>query len=404
MTKVVVDTNYLIEQDDLEEVVKQYKIIIPIVCLEELDSLNHNSIDQAKKFKIRNAIRQIEKLHNEIDIDVNKYDASELCDFDEHKNDNKILLCCKRNETMLLTFDVAMKIKARSIGIECVEINQGDKEEYKGYKIVRFTDEELANWYENDYKVNSFDLLNNQYLLIESADGEIVDKLKWTDKGYKQINKKPLQSMMFGIIKPKDVYQELAIDSLMNDQFTILTGHAGTAKTLLSLAYSFWAIQNHKYDKLIIAYNPCISKGSSNLGYYSGNRDEKLMQSSLGSMLNSKLGDANMVKTLLSQGTIVLVPTADVRGMEVKENEILYIPEAQNTSIDIMKLCLQRVSEKAKIIAEGDTDTQVDSQFFIGDKNGLKRAVNIFKGESIFSGIYMPNIYRSKIADIADKM
>jgi predicted ribonuclease YlaK len=396
MAKIVVDTNYLIEQDDLEDLIKQYEIIIPMVVLEELDNLNHTTNDQSKKFKIRNAIRLVEANIDRITIDTNNYIRD--------KNDNKILDSCIENKAKLCTYDVAMKIKAKTFDIGCIETDYKLQEQYKGYKVIQLSDEELAYWYENEFKVNSYDLLCNEYLLIQNKDGEIVDKLKWTDKGYKQVNKKPLQSMMFGTIKPKDAFQELAIDSLMTDQFTILTGHAGTAKTLLSLAYSFWAIQNHKYDRLIIAYNPCVSRGSSNLGYYSGNRDEKLMQSSLGSMLNSKLGDSNMVKTLLGQGTIVLVPTADIRGMEIKENEILYIPEAQNTSVDIMKLCMQRVSEKSKIIAEGDTDTQVDSQFFIGDKNGLQRAINVFKGESVFGGVYLPNIYRSKIADIAERM
>lgn len=395
----VLDTNILMSYSNmLGSLIDEYNITLPLTVLEELDNLKISQ-NPERAYKAREAIRQIEKYYNDLTFTY----KTDLIDGLEPKNDNYIISSAHINNAILFTEDMAVKVKASVYDIECKSLKE-NSEEYKGYKIIQLTDEELANWYENEFKVNSFDLLNNEYLLIQNKDCEIVDKLKWTEKGYKQINKKPLQSMMFGTIKPKDVFQELAIDSLMNDQFTILTGHAGTAKTLLSLAYSFWAIQNHKYDRLIIAYNPCVSKGSSALGYYSGNRDEKLMQSSLGSMLNSKLGDTNMVKQLLGQGTIVLVPTADIRGMEVKENEILYIPEAQNTSIDIMKLCMQRVSEKSKIIAEGDTDTQVDSQFFTGDKNGLRRAVEVFRGESIFSNVYMPNIYRSKIANIAEKM
>jgi PhoH-like ATPase len=196
----------------------------------------------------------------------------------------------------------------------------------------------------------------------------------------------------------------MAFDSLVNDKFTIISGFAGSGKSLLSLVYCTWALQNNKFDKLIIAFNPTKTRGASEMGFYSGNVQEKGLQQFIGNMLNSKFGDPMVVHGLLNQGKLQLVPISDIRGMEITDNQILYITEAQNLSIDLCKTCIQRVSENAKVIFEGDIAAQVDNKLFEGNNNGLKRAIEVFKGEDMFGYVDLPNIYRSRIADIAEKM
>jgi PhoH-like ATPase len=394
MAKVVVDTNYLIEQDDLEDLIKQYEIIIPMVVLEELDNLNHTTTDQNKKYKIRNAIRLIESNIDKIMIDTKLYMES--------KNDNIIIESCISNDAMLITYDVAMKIKAKVRGLECVEVNN-KKEDYKGYKEIILDEFELANFYE--CMIDKWGMLINEYLIIKDLEGNIVDCKKYTKHGFKDISKKTLKSVLFGDkIKAKDVYQEIAFDSLVNDKFTVISGFAGSGKSLLSLVYCTWALQNSKYDKLIIAFNPTKTRGASEMGFYSGNVQEKGLQQFIGNMLNSKFGDPMVVHGLLNQGKLQLVPISDIRGMEITDNQILYITEAQNLSIDLCKTCIQRVSENAKVIFEGDIAAQVDNKLFEGNNNGLKRAIEVFRGHSMFGYVDLPHIYRSKIADIAEKM
>jgi PhoH-like ATPase len=394
MAKVVVDTNYLIEQDDLEDLVKQFEIIIPMVVLEELDNLNHSTNDQNKKYKIRNAIRLIESNINRITIDTYNYM--------NEKNDNKILDSCIDNQAKLLTYDIAMKIKAKVLNIDCIEVSKSENT-YKGYKEVTLDEFELASFYE--CMTNKWNLLTNEYLIIKDLEGNIIDCKKFTKHGFKDISKKTLKSVLFGDkIKAKDVYQEMAFDSLVNDKFTVISGFAGSGKSLLSLVYCTWALQNSKYDKIIIAFNPTKTRGASEMGFYSGNVVEKGLQQFIGNMLNSKFGDPMVVHGLLNQGKLQLVPISDIRGMEINDNQILYITEAQNLSIDLCKTCIQRVSENAKVIFEGDIAAQVDNRLFEGNNNGLKRAIEVFKGHSMFGYVDLPNIYRSRIADIAERM
>lgn len=127
------------------------------------------------------------------------------------------------------------------------------------------------------------------------------------------------------------------------------------------------------------------------------------MQNSIGQILTTKFGDRLAVDILIQQEKIKLVSMADARGMEIKDNEILYITECQNTSSDLLKLCLSRASAGCKIIIEGDYNTQVDSFAFNGNKNGMKRAIEVLKGESIFGYIELQNVWRSRLAELVDK-
>ena len=73
-------------------------------------------------------------------------------------------------------------------------------------------------------------------------------------------------------------------------------------------------------------------------------------------------------------------------------------------SIDLMKLALQRVGNDSIVILDGDVDTQVDLGAYAGMNNGLRRVSKVFRGQEIYGEVTLKNIYRSKIAAIADSM
>lgn len=82
----------------------------------------------------------------------------------------------------------------------------------------------------------------------------------------------------------------------------------------------------------------------------------------------------------------------------------VYITEAQNMSIQLMKLCLQRIGEDSICILDGDMEAQVDLPEFEGYNNGMKRASEVFRGKSIYGEINLKTIHRSEIANIAQNM
>jgi len=404
--KIVIDTSALMNDENLlDKIVDIYDIIINIVVVCELDHLKTN-IDFYTSHKAKKAIRQIEKYKNIINFDLKRVVAEGLknseVDNNYNFNDDIIVSTAYFHEAYLITKDLNLKIKAESLGVKCISIIEPTP--YKGFKEITLTDEELADFYSN-LTINTYNCLQNEYLITKDKEGNIIDKQKWDGEKYTTVYNKNIKTLAFGDkIKAKDVYQQLAIDSLMTNTITVLSGHAGSGKSLLSLMAAMYLIETGKYDRLVILTNPTKTKGSAEIGFYKGDALDKLMQNSIGNILTTKFGDRGSVDLMILQEKIKIVAMSDIRGMEVRDNEILYITECQNTSKELLKLCLSRASQNCKIILEGDYDSQVDSYIFEGNNNGIKRAIEVLKGEDIFGFVELQNIWRSKIATIVEKM
>ena len=202
-----------------------------------------------------------------------------------------------------------------------------------------------------------------------------------------------------------DTYQMLLADSLANNTITMVKGPAGSGKTYLSLGYLMHLLENHKIDKIIVFCNTVATKDSAKLGYYPGSRDEKLLDSQIGNLLASKFGGKIEVERLIQEEKLILLPLSDIRGYDTSGMRAgVYISEAQNMSVSLMKLALQRIGEDSICIIDGDEKTQVDSVEFAGNNNGMRRASKIFRGNDVYGEVTLKNIHRSRIAELAELM
>jgi predicted ribonuclease YlaK len=282
-----------------------------------------------------------------------------------------------------------------------------NQKKYTGYKEVILTEEELAEFYNFTYitNENKYKLLPNEYLILKDNDGNIIYQYLWTGKEYKDIHWYNLESKMMGELKPKDIYQRLALDSIKRNQLTVLRGRAGTGKSLIGLSYFFHELELERIDKIVMFVNPVATKDSCKFGFLPGSATEKILGSQIGKFLLTKIGDMSMVEKLIAEEKLVLIPVADCRGLDTSGlNAGIYITEAQNTTKDMMKLILQRIDDNTKVIIEGDDNAQVDMNTYAGYNNGLRRLSEVFRGENYYGEITLKNCYRSKIADKAEKM
>lgn len=102
---------------------------------------------------------------------------------------------------------------------------------------------------------------------------------------------------------------------------------------------------------------------------------------------------------------LVLLPMSDIRGYDTSGmNAGIYISEAQNLDIPLMKLALQRIGDDSICIIDGDDQCQVDDNAFEGNNNGMKRASKIFRGTEVYGEIELKQVHRSRIAEIAQGM
>lgn len=405
MKKIIVDTNVLMSSVDLGD---YDLVVIPITVLEELDKHKHSS-DNEKSYKARKAIHKIKNANN-IKFKLESDYIIPNC-LDEKSPDNRILGFAKdelliNKDLILLTMDLNMVEKAKALNIPVEEFVDSELEDYKysGWSIIDVTENELANWYESEIKVNKWNLNINEYILFR-INNKIVDIWVWTELGFRNLSTKKIDSVALGKFKPIDEYQKCALDALSNNSMVMIKGKAGSGKSLLSLSYAMSMIEKGKYDKLIIFINPIATKNSARLGFYPGNKDEKLCDSQAGNMLSSKFGDKLVLEQLIKQQKLVLLPFSDIRGYDTTGMKaICYIMEAQNLDIELMKLAIQRVGDDCQLIIDGDDNAQIDSQAFEGLSNGMKRVSKVFRGQSFYSEIELINIYRSKWAEVADKL
>lgn len=404
------DTNVLIDygEDIIAEVKEQGEIFyFSEVTLEELENIkNHPRRSEELKAKVRKISRLLWENTNCYKMVRRKYPELERIGFptDDEAIIHGATLLQSEDEVIFYTNDLLCGLLARRAGLSvsrCEYIKEPVPEN-TGYQYID------AEQYEKIYDFDANELNEllrlNEYLLIRQ-DGEVVDAYKRIESSLEKVPYYIFNSDQFGEIKPKDFYQRIAMDSLATNQITMLRGPAGSGKSYLALGYLFQQLEKRKIDRIIIFCNTVATMGSAKLGYYPGTRDEKLLDSQIGNFLSSKIGDPIAVKRYIDEGRIILLPLSDIRGYDTGGMCAgVYITEAQNLDIELMRLALQRIGEDSICILDGDSDAQVDLEMYSGKNNGMRRVSEIFCGADFYGEIKLQTIQRSKIAALAQKL
>lgn len=397
------------------------KILISNITINELEDIKTSGKkDEETKYAARKLLHLLNQNEDKYEIILYKNTYNEIINEELNlplTNDSKIIISAyvfqnnhKEDNITFITNDLACKTIAKSIGLNTIFQLDEDQDDYTGYIEIILDENEMADFYSNirPNKINQYKLLHNQYLIIKDTNNKIVDKYKWDEvEGYIHIHFIKAESKFFGKVVPKggDIYQQLALDTLTNNQISMLRGPAGTGKSFLAFGHMFSLLESGRIDKIIVFCNTVATKGSAKLGFYPGSRTEKLLDSQIGNLLESKLGDRFVVEKLIAEGKLVLLPMSDIRGYDTSGmNAAIYISEAQNLDIELMRLALQRIGEDSICILDGDSNAQVDLSMYAGRNNGMKRVSKIFRGSDVYGEVTLVNIHRSKIANLAQQL
>lgn len=399
------DTNILLSNPEILE--KYDNIFIPSNVLREIEHLElTRKQDKLLQWQIRRFKRLSKKIDNYVDLKDYKFTLRK--DWNKNYTDNVLVQIALEENLAMVTNDILLRKKARLYGIVVIEPEVSTFIEHKGYKEVYMLQKELSDVYLN-LDENVFELLTNEYVVVnDDVTGELLDIMKWNGEALQSLQDAKgrlgsgFRTQQFGEFKPRDEQQIMAVDSILNNQLTSLRGRAGSGKSLIALSTAWHLVEKHGY-KLVMFVNPTPALNAQELGFYKGTRIEKLMQT-VGTMLKAKFGDEVEILRHIQDGTLDILPFADIRGYDTSgQKTIVWFIESQNLTSELMKLGLQRIGDETKVIVDGDYSAQVDKDVYATD-NGMKRMSEVFRGTDVYGEIELQNIHRSVIAEIAEQM
>jgi len=135
-------------------------------------------------------------------------------------------------------------------------------------------------------------------------------------------------------------------------------GPAGTGKTFVAAALAAEALEAKLIDKIIIT-RPAVA-AEEEYGFFPGELEEKIAPwaAPVISILEQRLG-SGAVEYHLKAKKIEIAPLGMLRGTTF-ENAFIIFDEAQNATVNQMKLFLTRIGENVKVIVDGDPYEQSD--------------------------------------------
>ena len=173
-------------------------------------------------------------------------------------------------------------------------------------------------------------------------------------------------------IKPKTLGQSQYLEAIRRNDITFGIGPAGTGKTYLAVAMAAFSLKNKQVEKIILT-RPAVEAGEK-LGFLPGDLQEKVdpYLRPLYDAMNDILG-TETVQKYMAKNIIEVAPLAYMRGRTLEDSFII-LDEAQNTTIEQMKMFLTRMGFGSKMVITGDI-TQIDLPS--GVKSGLKHAETV---------------------------
>jgi phosphate starvation-inducible PhoH-like protein len=228
-------------------------------------------------------------------------------------------------------------------------------------------------------------ILENHYL--ETASGSLSPEkihLHLQEAGVNEVVEKPRHSSEFVVIKtpggaitPRGEHQKRYLNNILNHDLNFGIGPAGTGKTYLAVACAVEALEQETVSRLVLV-RPAVEAGER-LGFLPGDMTQKVdpYLRPLYDALYEMLGIDRVAK-LIERNVIEIAPLAFMRGRSLNDAFII-LDEAQNTTVEQMKMFLTRIGFGSTAVVTGDI-TQIDLPKHV--ESGLSQAANVLKDDN----------------------
>lgn len=430
----VLDTNVLLHDPTAIWHFEENDLAIPITVLEEVDKFKRGS--DTINLHAREAARSLDTLACKGQISGEGVPLGDdlgniqvlvtghlhhmvrdifLQDTPDHRILSAALEVKEKNparQVILVSKDVALRLKARSIGIPA-EDYESDKipdfdHLYKGrHKLENVEDRCIDKLFQPPFLLPFTDLgieepFPNAYFILQGMSKNAICRYDFMQKSMTRVEKRAA----FGIY-PRNSEQTFALDALFNPEIQLVTlaGKAGTGKTLLALAGAMEV--RSKYQQIYLA-RPIVPLSNRDIGYLPGDIKDKIdpymqpLWDNLGVIRSQfKKGDPmnDVIQSMIENEKLMISALAYIRGRSL--NRIFFIvDEAQNLTGHEVKTIITRAGEGTKIVFTGDPE-QIDTPYLDSRSNGLTRIIDKMKGQQIYAHVTLEKGERSLLSDLA---
>ncbi|GMQ87966.1 MAG: PhoH family protein [Gammaproteobacteria bacterium] len=176
-------------------------------------------------------------------------------------------------------------------------------------------------------------------------------------------------------IKARGTHQQNYIRNILKLDINFGIGPAGTGKTYLAVACAVQALEREQVRRLVLV-RPAVEAGER-LGFLPGDLTQKIdpYLRPLYDALYEMLGFEHVAK-LIERNIIEIAPLAFMRGRTLNDAFVI-LDEAQNTTVEQMKMFLTRIGFGSTAVITGDI-TQIDLPKHV--KSGLRQVMGVLDG------------------------
>lgn len=199
------------------------------------------------------------------------------------------------------------------------------------------------------------------------------------DSGIEAIDEEPENSEFSvntrrGIIRGRGPNQLKYLDNIQGKDINFGIGPAGTGKTFLAVACAVHALKTERTQRLVLV-RPAVEAGER-LGFLPGDLSQKVdpYLRPLYDALYEMLGFEHVAR-LIERNVIEIAPLAFMRGRTLNDSFVI-LDEAQNTTVEQMKMFLTRIGFGSTAVITGDI-TQVDLP--ASQTSGLRHVIDVLR-------------------------
>jgi PhoH-like ATPase len=434
----VLDTNVMLHDCNCLSNFQENDVYIPITALVELDRFKKGS--EQINYNARAFVRELDALTSDdfylkgASLGERKGTLFVVTGMDYHKKvalsfperipDHRILSCAMTvsekhdgMKTVLVTKDINMRMKARSLGIMVEDYNT---DKVKDVGIFEKTQETYtgidASFIDRFYaspegipvehfkaKYPQIELPWNDCCTLESERNSVLVR----NSPFTQTVKKIEKGVSAYGIQARNTEQKFAFEILNDPDVKLagITGKAGTGKTLLALAA---ALKQAKHYKQILLARPVVALANKDIGFLPGSEKDKISP-----YMQPLFDNLNVIKAqflpnsmevrnidgMQKNGQLVIEALAFIRGRSLAETFCI-VDEAQNLTPHEVKTIITRTGEGTKMVFTGDVQ-QIDSPYLDMQSNGLAYMVDRMKGQKLFAHVNLVKGERSELAELA---